>query len=91
MIFSVDLLADVQSSSKNMHLVIDARCLQEAVMATRPAQQALVPGRAVLVSNPVNGMSELGVILGEPPAAGAARGAATPGLQPALVAYDART
>lgn len=37
-------------------------------MATRPAQQALVPGRAVLLSDVTSGMTELGVIVGEPSA-----------------------
>jgi hypothetical protein len=37
-------------------------------MATRPAQQALVPGRAVLLADAASGMSELGAILGEPAA-----------------------
>ena len=35
-------------------------------MATRQAQQALVPGRLVLVSDPVTGMSALSIVLGEP-------------------------
>jgi len=39
---------------------------QDGVMATRQAQQALVPGRLVLVSDPVTGMSALSVVLGEP-------------------------
>ena len=35
-------------------------------MGTRQAQQALVPGRLVLVSDPVTGLSALSVVLGEP-------------------------
>ena len=35
-------------------------------MATRQAQQALVPGRLVLVSDPVTGMPGPSVVLGEP-------------------------
>ena len=35
-------------------------------MATRQAQQALVPGRLVLVSDPVTGLSALSAVLGEP-------------------------
>ena len=37
-------------------------------MASRAAQQALVPGRAVLLSDAATGMTELGAILGEPAA-----------------------
>lgn len=37
-------------------------------MATRPAQQALVPGRGVLLCDAASGMTELGAILGEPTA-----------------------
>ena len=40
--------------------------LQDTIMATRQAQQALVPGRLVLLSDPATGLSELSVVLGEP-------------------------
>lgn len=42
--------------------------LQDAIMATRPAQQALVPGRGLLLCDAASGMTELGAILGEPTA-----------------------
>ncbi len=35
-------------------------------MATRQAQQVLMPGRLVLVSDSVTGMSSLSLVLGEP-------------------------
>ena len=34
-------------------------------MAHKSVQQALVPGRAVLYLNPVNGLTELALVLGE--------------------------
>lgn len=37
---------------------------QEAVMGSRAAMQALVPGRVVLVTNPGTGLSELGIVCG---------------------------
>ena len=52
-----------ETSSPLTNIVDDA---QDGVMATRQAQQALVPGRLVLVSDPVTGMSALSVVLGEP-------------------------
>lgn len=67
-------------------------------MATRPAQQALVPGRAVLLADAASGMSELGVILGEPAATSNPRTATAAGslspepLSPVwLVRHAART
>jgi len=46
--------------------------LQDDIMATRPAQQALVPGRGVLLCDAASGLTELGAILGEPTASAGA-------------------
>jgi len=46
-------------------------------MATRGAQQALVPGRVVLMRHPASGLSELGVICGAPAGGGRSMGLAT--------------
>ncbi len=46
-------------------------------MATRGAQQALVPGRVVLVRHPTSGLPELGAVCGVPAGAGAVRPAAS--------------
>ncbi|CAL8471306.1 g10848 [Coccomyxa elongata] len=43
--------------------------LQESVMGSRNAMQALVPGRVVLVTNSSSGLPELGAICGAPAAA----------------------
>ena len=40
-------------------------------MGTRGAQQALVPGRVVVLHDSRTGLSELGVVCGTPPAGGA--------------------
>ncbi len=40
--------------------------LQESVMGSRAAMQALVPGRVVLVTNSSSGLPELGAICGAP-------------------------
>ena len=56
-------------------------------MASRPAQQALVVGRAVLLADARTGMPELAVILGEPPAASAPRAAPSAGSTATQAAY----
>ena len=43
-------------------------------MGTRGAQQALVPGRVVVLHDTRTGLSELGVVCGTPPAGGASSG-----------------
>ncbi|KAL0030068.1 hypothetical protein WJX79_004816 [Trebouxia sp. C0005] len=43
--------------------------IQEAVMSSRGAQQALVPGRMVITLNQRSGLPELGVVCGSPAAA----------------------
>lgn len=43
--------------------------LQESVMGTRAAAQALVPGRVVVIADSASGLAELGVICGAVPAA----------------------
>ncbi|GAX76723.1 hypothetical protein CEUSTIGMA_g4170.t1 [Chlamydomonas eustigma] len=48
--------------------------LQERVMQYKSVQQALVPGRAVLYSNPVNGLTELALVLGDVEEAPASKG-----------------
>jgi len=50
-----------------------ARAAQDSIMATRGAQQALVPGRVVLVRHPASGLPELGAVCGAPAGAGAGR------------------
>lgn len=47
-------------------------CVQEAVMSSRGAQQALVPGRMVVTLNQRSGLPELGVVCGSPSAGAAA-------------------
>ncbi|GIL78565.1 hypothetical protein Vretifemale_7979, partial [Volvox reticuliferus] len=42
--------------------------LQDALIANKSFQQALVPGRLVLYSNPINGLTEPAVVLGDAPA-----------------------
>ncbi|EFJ42164.1 hypothetical protein VOLCADRAFT_107417 [Volvox carteri f. nagariensis] len=42
--------------------------LQDALVANKSFQQALVPGRLVLYGNPVNGLTEPAVVLGDAPA-----------------------
>ena len=46
-------------------------------MATHGAQQALVPGRVVLIRHPASGLPELGVICGAPAGAGRSMGLAS--------------
>lgn len=41
-------------------------CLQESVMGSRAAMQALVPGRVVLVTDRSTGLPELGAVCGAP-------------------------
>ncbi|KXZ46609.1 hypothetical protein GPECTOR_42g820 [Gonium pectorale] len=43
--------------------------LQDALAANKSFQQSLVPGRIVLYNNPVNGLTEPAVVLGDAPAA----------------------
>ncbi|KAK9827734.1 hypothetical protein WJX81_007278 [Elliptochloris bilobata] len=52
--------------------------LQDATLATRGAQQALVPGRVVLIRHRASGLSELGAVCGAP-AAGGSRSAGLAG------------
>ena len=54
-------------------------CLQEAVMSSRGAQQALVPGRMVITLDQRSGLPEVGVICGTPstPAGGGVSGLAS--------------
>ncbi|GIL59558.1 hypothetical protein Vafri_14316, partial [Volvox africanus] len=47
--------------------IIDAQ-LQDALITNKSFQQALVPGRLVLYGNPVNGLTEPAVVLGDAPA-----------------------
>ncbi len=42
--------------------------MQESIMTTRAAQQALTPGRLFLSSNKSSKLLELGVVLGKAPA-----------------------
>ena len=51
-------------------------------MGTRGAQQALVPGRVVVLHDSRTGLSELGVVCGTPPAGGASGGSGISGGPP---------
>lgn len=62
-----------------MNLDVSMCLNQDAIMANRPTQQALVPGRCVLLADAASGMSELAAILGEPPAASPSRAAPASG------------
>ncbi|KAF5841458.1 NUC185 domain-containing protein [Dunaliella salina] len=44
------------------------RELQASIMTSKAAQTALIPGRTLIYSNPVNGLPELAVLLGDTPA-----------------------
>lgn len=51
-------------------------------MGTRGAQQALVPGRVVVLHDSRTGLSELGVVCGTPPAGGSSGGSGVSGGAP---------
>lgn len=53
-----------------------AGIVQEAVMNSRGAQQALVPGRMVITLNQRSGLPELGVVCGTPSPSASPLGAA---------------